>query len=123
MPEILNPETFLARRDAWWPVLDARSPSEYARGHIAGALNLPVLNDEERAAVGTAHARSGTEGAVHLALRLAGPQLASKLARARVLIREGAGVPSSDAGRRKSSGKDVLIHCWRGGMRSRALAW
>lgn len=123
MPEILNPETFLARRDAGWPVLDARSPSEYARGHIAGALNLPVLNDEERAAVGTAHARSGTEGAVHLALRLAGPQLASKLARARVLIREGAGVPSSDAGRRKSSGKDVLIHCWRGGMRSRALAW
>lgn len=123
MPQILNTETFLARRDAGWPVLDARSPSEYARGHIAGALNLPVLDDEERAAVGTAHARSGAEGAVHLALRLAGPQLAAKLARARVLIREGAGVPPTDTGRRKPSDKNVLIHCWRGGMRSQALAW
>lgn len=147
MPHVLDIQSFLARRDAGWPVLDARSPSEYARGHIAGALNLPVLDDEERAAVGTAHARSGPEGAVHLALKLAGPKLAAKLARARALIREGSAsldAPSSSAagngnsagGRRgmrgKTSGgtpggayvgKDVLVHCWRGGMRSRSLAW
>ena len=132
MSPILDIQSFLARRDAGWPVLDARSPSEYARGHIAGALNLPVLDDEERAAVGTAHARSGPEGAVHLALKLAGPKLAAKLARARALIREGAaaspGTPSSPAAghgtfAKASGGKDVLVHCWRGGMRSRSLAW
>ncbi|MCH5276452.1 MAG: tRNA 2-selenouridine(34) synthase MnmH [Desulfovibrionaceae bacterium] len=127
MPHILDIQSFLARRDAGWPVLDARSPAEYARAHIAGALNLPVLDDEERAAVGTAHAKSGPEAAVHLALRLAGPQLAAKLARAHALIREGHASDARDGksagGHGKSARKNVLVHCWRGGMRSRSLAW
>lgn len=118
MPHFLDTTTLLARRDAGLPLLDARSPAEYARGHIPGALNLPVMDDEERAAVGTAHARSGEEGAVHLALKLIGPQLAAKLARARALIR---GQAPAAPGR--PSGREVLIHCWRGGMRSSALAW
>lgn len=122
MPHALDAESFLALRDAGLPLLDARSPGEYAHGHIPGALNLPVLDDEERAAVGTAHARSGFEGAVHLALKLAGPQLAAKLARARLLLREQR-APQSPEKRPAFRNKDVLVHCWRGGMRSASLAW
>ncbi len=36
------------------PILDVRSPAEFAQGHIPGALNLPLFSDAERAAVGTA---------------------------------------------------------------------
>lgn len=108
MPHIIDPATFLALRDAGMPLLDARAPSEHDRGAIPGALNLPVLDDEQRAAVGTRYARSGREAAVHLALQLVGPQLADKLARAQHLCRDR---------------REVLVHCWRGGMRSASLAW
>lgn len=108
MPNIIDTATFLSLRDKGIPLFDARSPSEYSRGHIPEALSLPVLNDEERAAVGTMHARSGSEAAVHLGLELIGPQLASKLSTARRLAR---------------GSKEVAIHCWRGGGRSRSLAW
>lgn len=124
MPHILDAESFLALRDAGLPLLDARSPGEYAHGHIPGALNLPVLDDEERAAVGTAHARSGREGAVHLALKLVGPQLAAKLARARKLFQEHQAALPPQAGKlAETKSRDVLVHCWRGGMRSASLAW
>lgn len=90
------------------PLFDARSPAEYENAHIPGALNLPLLSDDERAQVGTAHARSGSEAAVHIALELIGPQLAAKLNRARHLVRKE---------------REVCLHCWRGGMRSASLAW
>lgn len=159
MPHSVDAATFLALRDAGLPVLDARSPSEFAAGRIPGSRNLPVLSDDERAAVGTAHARSGAEGAVHLALQLAGPQLAGKLARARRLFQDHldgrhaeagpppVAPPDSLAGRALAAAvesaslpadlplengriamrslrktRDVLIHCWRGGMRSGSLA-
>lgn len=124
MPHALDAESFLALRDAGLPLLDARSPGEYAHGHIPGALNLPVLDDGERAAVGTAHARSGREGAVHLALKLAGPQLAFKLARARRLVQEHYDALPPQTGKRAGTkNRSVLIHCWRGGLRSASLAW
>ncbi|MEG2005716.1 MAG: tRNA 2-selenouridine(34) synthase MnmH, partial [Bilophila sp.] len=90
------------------PLLDARAPQEFAKGHIPGAINLPVLSDEERTLVGTAHAKSGRDAAVHVALELVGSQLATKLERARHLTR---------------NRREVLLHCWRGGMRSASLAW
>lgn len=108
MPRQHDPASFLALRDTGLPVIDARSPAEHARGCIPGSLNLPVLDDEEREAVGTRHARSGSEAAVHLGLELIGPKLAAKLALARRLCR---------------GEREVLVHCWRGGMRSNSLAW
>ncbi len=108
MPHIIDTATLLEFRDQGMPLLDARSPSEFAHGHIPHAQNLPVLGDEERARVGTMHARSGHEAAVHLALELIGPQLAGKLATARRLA---------------NGKKEVAIHCWRGGGRSHSLAW
>ena len=108
MPPVQDVATFLAMRDQGLPLLDVRSPGEFAFAHIPGALNLPLFTDEERAKVGTAHARSGREGAVHLALELVGGHLAALLARARHLC----------GGKR-----EVLLHCWRGGMRSDSMRW
>lgn len=108
MPILIDTSKILVLRDAGMPLLDARSPVEFERGHIVGAVNFPVLSDEEREIIGTLHARSGAEAAVHRALELLGPQFANKLAQARRLCR---------------GHKEVAIHCWRGGMRSRSLAW
>lgn len=135
MPHHHDAFTFLAMRDAGIPLLDARSPAEFTRGHMPGARNLPVLDDEARAAVGTAHARSGAEGAVHVALTLVGPQLTGTLAKARRLFQEHLAtlpaelnpsaqspIPPVTADSLRKS-RDILIHCWRGGMRSASLAW
>ena len=108
MIELHAPSSFLALQAQGLPVLDVRSPGEFARGHVPGALNLPIFTDEERAIVGTAHAQSGSDAAVHVALNLVGGQLAAKLERARHLTRHG---------------REVLLYCWRGGMRSGSMAW
>lgn len=108
MPELYDATTLLTLQDKGIPLLDVRSPGEFRRGHIPGAINLPVLSDEERAMVGTTHARSGTEAAVSLGLSLVGPHLAEKLATARKLTR---------------NRHEALLYCWRGGMRSSCMAW
>ncbi len=108
MPHMHDAEEFLRLQARGLPLLDVRSPAEFAKGHIPGACNLPVFSDEERAAVGIAHARGGNDAAVRAGLELAGPQLADKLDAARRLAR---------------GGREVLMHCWRGGMRSGSMAW
>ena len=50
MPPVQDVATFLAMRDQGLPLLDVRSPGEFAFAHIPGALNLPLFTDEERAA-------------------------------------------------------------------------
>ena len=112
MPILHTAASFLALQDTGLPLLDLRSPSEFARGHIPGAHNFPVFSDEERAQVGTAHARSGHDAAVHVGLTVLGPQLAGKLSQARHLICTG-----------KRGAQQVLVHCWRGGQRSASMAW
>lgn len=89
------------------PVVDVRSPSEYLAGHIPGSVNIPLFDDEERKAVGTTYSKEGRTAAIITGLKLAGPSMHSKLESALEL----------------SSGGNLLIHCWRGGMRSEAMAW
>ena len=87
-------------------VLDARSPSEYAEDHLPGAVNAPVLDDEERALVGTVYKqRSAFE-----AKRLGAPIAARNIARA---IEERFAAKPRDW--------RPLVYCWRGGGRSGAL--
>ena len=90
------------------PVVDVRSPQEFAQGHIPGAHNLPLFSDEERAQVGTCYKQAGRRAAVQLGLELVGPKLAS-LARSLSELTDGE-VP-------------LRLHCWRGGMRSGSVAW
>ncbi|MBE7440728.1 MAG: tRNA 2-selenouridine(34) synthase MnmH [Spirochaetales bacterium] len=84
-----------------------RSPAEYARGHIPGALSLPLFSDEERARVGTLYKESGRLPAILSGLSIVGPRLEAMAREALALCPDGR----------------ALLHCWRGGMRSRAAAF
>ncbi len=84
-------------------LIDARSPSEFALDHIPGAVNCPVLDDDERRIVGTLYKQQGT----FEAKRVGGAMVAAQLARH---LRE------SFADKPKSW--RPLVYCWRGGMRS-----
>ncbi len=99
-------EAFLAEDG---PILDLRSPGEFARGHIPGARNLPLFDNDERAQIGTLYRQAGRQAAVRLGLELVGPRLAA-LADALV--------PAAAA----AAGSPLRLHCWRGGMRSLSVA-
>ena len=91
-------------------MIDVRAPSEYARGALPGAVNLPLLNDEERAAVGTTYKRRGRAAAIELGHRL----VYGDVKRARV-----------EAWRAfVEAHPDAAIYCARGGLRSEiAQTW
>ncbi len=89
------------------PIIDVRSPSEFADGHISGALNLPLFSDDERAKVGTTYKKSGKGEAIELGLEFVGPKMKALAKTAKKI---------------SPSGK-LRIHCWRGGMRSEKMAW
>lgn len=84
--------------------VDVRSESEFARAHIPGAINIPILNDSERAEVGTAYKQQGREIAVQVGLRLAGPKFEA--------------IYMSLMALQKEHNKPLLFYCWRGGLRS-----
>ncbi len=89
------------------PVVDVRSPAEYAAGHIPGAVNIPLFSDMERAAVGTIYKNSGNRDAVIAGLEYVGPKMAGFARKAVELAPR----------------REILVHCWRGGMRSASMAW
>jgi tRNA 2-selenouridine synthase len=94
----------LARFDM---LIDVRSPGEFAEDHIPGAVNLPVLSDAERAEVGTIYVQESRfkarrVGAAHVARNVA-RHLETALAD-------------------QPGGFAPLVYCWRGGMRSNAMA-
>jgi len=95
-----------AARDGFDAIIDVRSPAEYALDHIPGAINLPVLNDAQRAAVGTEY----VQGSKFLARRTGAAMVARNIA----AHLEGA---LADRG----GGFKPLVHCWRGGQRSVAM--
>ena len=107
MAESIQIEQFLDL-SAKYPVIDVRSPSEFDQGHIHGAVNIPLFSDQERKEVGTAYKQVNREAAMYLGLDFAGKKLVD-------LAKEGEKI----AGR----GKTLLVHCWRGGMRSRSMIW
>ncbi|HUX96083.1 MAG TPA: tRNA 2-selenouridine(34) synthase MnmH [Bacteroidales bacterium] len=88
-------------------ICDVRSPSEFASGHIPGAVNIPIFSDQERELVGIKYKKEGSIPAIKLGLNLSGPQMSEKLSRALKI----------------STDNQLLVHCWRGGMRSEAMAW
>ncbi len=89
------------------PLLDVRSPAEYERGHIPGALSFPLFSNEERARVGTLYKREGQQEALLEGLRIVGPKMADMLSHAIALAPQ----------------RQVALHCWRGGLRSSSVAW
>lgn len=88
-------------------IIDTRSPAEFAQDHIPGAINLPVLDDEERARIGTIYVQDDPFLARRLGAALVSRNIARHL--------EG---PLAGLG----GGWRPLIYCWRGGQRSHAMA-
>lgn len=88
------------------PVIDVRSEGEFAAGHIPGVFNVPLLNNAEREVVGTIYKASGQRKAIHEGFRLVGPRLLDMVTAAETI----------------TAGKDAIVHCWRGGMRSANFA-
>lgn len=92
--------------DQFDEVIDARSPGEYAEDHIVGAINLPVLDDEERARVGTIYKQVSPFEAKRLGAALVSRNIARHL--------EGWLADKPKKYR-------PLVYCWRGGSRSGAM--
>jgi tRNA 2-selenouridine synthase len=89
------------------PVVDVRTPAEFAKGHIPGALNMPLFSDDERVRVGTTYKQQGREQAILLGFDLTGAKWSGFITRALEI----------------APGKKLALHCWRGGLRSAAMAW
>jgi len=107
LPVIADTERVLRDRV---PLIDLRSPGEFAHGAVPTAVNLPLLEDAERAAVGICYKRDGQAAAIALGESL----VSGETRRARI-----------DAwldflGR----APDAMLYCWRGGLRSqRVQGW
>jgi tRNA 2-selenouridine synthase len=86
--------------------IDVRTPAEFAEDHIPGAVNLPVLDNAERARVGTIYAQVSAFDA-----RKVG---------AAIVARNIARIVESHAGDKPREWRP-LVYCWRGGQRSRSL--
>ena len=104
--EYTGPEIFI-KENPEIPLVDVRSPSEYRKGHITGAINLPLFTDEERSRIGTLYIQSGRLPAIEKGLEIVGPRLKDMAEKGRSLARKG----------------QLKVYCWRGGMRSEKMSW
>jgi len=110
--EAVGIEEFLQGILSGCRVIDVRTPAEFASGHIPGAVNLPLFSNEERAVVGTTYKQVGRNKAILDGLKFVGPHLHE-------LAKEGMALAETGAAQKKP----LLVHCWRGGMRSSSMAW
>ena len=89
------------------PFADVRAPAEFEQGHLPGAFNIPLFSNEERVQVGTTYKQAGKEAAILLGFDLTGSKWSGFIRQALAIAPE----------------KKIAVHCWRGGMRSGAMAW
>jgi tRNA 2-selenouridine synthase len=89
------------------PVVDVRTPAEFVQGHICGAYNIPLFSNDERVKVGTTYKQVGREEAILLGFDLTGSKWSAFIKQALEIAPH----------------KKIALHCWRGGMRSGAMAW
>jgi tRNA 2-selenouridine synthase len=106
-PALLRFADLLPTLEQFDAIIDARSPGEFALDHIPGAINCPVLNDEERHRVGTLYRQTGAFEAKKLGAALIARNIAHHIETAFI---------------DKPQDWKPLIYCWRGGNRSGAMA-
>ena len=106
MTDSLHIQKFLTQSDGQ-TVVDVRTPSEFQKGHIPGAVNIPLFSDDERVKVGTLYKQEGQRQAILEGLASVGQRLR----------------PLAEAGEEAAREKQVFLYCWRGGMRSSSLSW
>jgi len=86
-------------------VVDARTPLEYEEDHIPGAINVPLLSNEERVEIGILHKEVGPHAARKRGLELTAHRFPD-------MVRDIAGA---------ACGRPILVYCWRGGLRSKTV--
>ncbi|MCM3668408.1 tRNA 2-selenouridine(34) synthase MnmH [Mesobacillus maritimus] len=96
----------LLRSKEFIPV-DVRSPIEHEEARIPGAVNIPLFTNEEREEIGILYKKSGNQAAKWRAMEIVSPKLPSLLKQIKLL---------------EDSGAKPVVHCWRGGSRSKAVA-
>lgn len=104
------------------PILDVRSSGEFNHAHIPGAYPVPIFTDAQRAIIGTAYLKENRQAAINHGLNYFSermkiiPNEISNIIADQRRIQGLTSFSSSETG-------GLLIHCWRGGMRSEAVAW
>ncbi|MBW5397347.1 tRNA 2-selenouridine(34) synthase MnmH [Brachyspira pilosicoli] len=108
MVKRIDIEEFLRlQREENLPVIDVRSPSEFNHGHIPNAKNVYLFDDEERKTVGTIYKEEGREAAILKGLEYVGSRMVT-------ILKEVDKISNNNV---------ILMHCFRGGMRSESVAW
>ena len=107
-PHQIEISALLPQLDQHDAIIDVRSPSEYAQDHIPGAVNYPVLDDEQRILVGTLYKQVGAFEAKRLGAALVSQNIAHHL---------------QHAWHAHPRQWRPLLYCWRGGNRSGAAAY
>lgn len=94
------------------PVFDVRSPGEYNHAHIPQAHALPLFSDEERKEVGTAYKQQSKQKAIKKGVDFFGKKMREMIENVESILKKS-----------KTDSNIILLHCWRGGMRSAGVAW
>ena len=117
--EKINIEEFLKLSENL-PVIDVRSPAEFIQAHIPSVYSLPLFSDEERKIVGTTYKQKSREAAIKTGLEFFGVKMKNMVEEAEQII----------GNRQQAISKNqlliancIVVYCWRGGMRSAAVAW
>jgi tRNA 2-selenouridine synthase len=105
MKQIISVD-FYFQNLAHLPIIDVRSPGEFLKGNMPKAHNIELFTNEERAIVGTAYKKESKERAIEIGYEFVIPKL-DNFIKSTIEI---------------APKKEVVIHCWRGGMRSNAFA-
>ena len=101
-----SPDVCLAEIDTFDTIIDVRSPAEFADDHIPGAINLPVLDDQQRAEIGTIYKQINPFTAKRTGAALVAQNIATHL---QTTLQD------------KARDWRPLVYCWRGGQRSGAM--
>ena len=109
MVEKINIPTLLDLMQEF-PVLDVRSPGEFQHAHIPRAHSLPLFDNEERRVVGTAYKQESREKAIKIGVEYFGLKMRKMIEQVEAMLKD-------------RSQKTIIVHCWRGGMRSAGVAW
>ena len=109
-----------------YPVFDVRSPGEFIHAHIPNAISLPLFTDEERKIVGTAYKQQSKQAAIKLGLDFFGVKMKKMVEGVESLVADRKSLAEKShplTNNDQQPTNAVLVHCWRGGMRSAGVAW